>query len=261
MHEPENSKSCHGPFFCNRPRTCERCAKKRQAYWADKAEHLEHNHGQLLLARIKPEFNNAHALRAARDKIARRALAPNGIWSVETGSLFAGLHLNILTPADTSRLERIKPDYSELVRCSARDAAAYIFKPQGMPPPSQYSGKLGGQWGTLSELIGKSKDLNTACARAALINLTLMPPAERAKLPGARIEIDANHDHSANASLIEWLKKTESEKSDYSPAYRDAMEFAASQHAVVVSRSNAEYKIIAERNLSALYTAMGKTRP
>ncbi|OGT05245.1 MAG: hypothetical protein A2Z65_13580 [Gallionellales bacterium RIFCSPLOWO2_02_58_13] len=117
------------------------------------AEKLEQQYGHLTMTVLKPGQNTAAAIKAVHAKFMRGALAPAGIWTVETGTLFEGLHLNILSPKPLATKWKNCETYSELIRTTARDAAAYISKRSGMPSQEQYSGKLYSQWGKIGEIL------------------------------------------------------------------------------------------------------------
>lgn len=171
----ENTVSCTGRFYCGKWRTCDRCARARAARIADRAEYLEHRHGRLALAVATPQENTASALRALRDKLLRAKLAPAGIWTIETGELYAHLHLNLLIPAASIIHARHMVDHVELVHQTTRAAAAYICKRKGMPTETQYRGRLQGEWGNVTKHLMSTKDLAAAAAQAAAINMALYP--------------------------------------------------------------------------------------
>jgi hypothetical protein len=148
--------SCTGVNHCGNARTCQRCAHIRQAKIADAAEALEDQHGQLTLTVLVPEKNTQDEIRRLRASFIRRALAPAGIWTVETGEAFAGLHLNILSPKPAPARWRNCNSYQELVRCTSREAAAYIAKQAGMPPVQQYSGNMSGNFGQLFSYLSSN---------------------------------------------------------------------------------------------------------
>jgi hypothetical protein len=173
---PLNRSGCTGPHFCKKWRICERCAKIRAAQFADRAKDLEARHGKLIFARAKPEANNESAMRRLRDHVMRQKLAPAGLWSIESGELFAGLHLNILAPESVFKRGSPYIEYAEVVRSSARAVGAYMVKPSGMPPIEQYSGRLIGEWGTFTQMLMRSRDQSTITARAAMVERTLWQP-------------------------------------------------------------------------------------
>ncbi|MDO9011342.1 MAG: hypothetical protein Q7U78_05980 [Gallionella sp.] len=121
---------------------------------------------------LKPEQNTAEAVRALRASFLRRALAPAGIWTVETGTQFAGLHVNIISPKPLPARWRNCETYSELLRTTARDAAAYIAKRSGMPAVEQYGGRLYGSWGRVSDLLSSPEALPVVQAAAIEIQLS-----------------------------------------------------------------------------------------
>lgn len=140
-------KPCTAKSRCDRARECDYCARRRQQRIADKAEQLERQCGQLSMTVLVPEQNTEAAIRALHAKFMRNCLAPAGIWTVETGTQFKGLHLNIISPKPMPARWKNCETYSELLRTTARDAAAYIAKRSGMPMPEQYRGKLDGHFG------------------------------------------------------------------------------------------------------------------
>jgi hypothetical protein len=225
MHAKDNTESCTGRFYCGKWRTCERCARIRSAKLANRAEYLQNRFGQLALAVIKPHENTAAALRSIKEKVLRKELAPAGIWTIETGSLFCGLHLNLLTPATAARAIHEAGHHVELLRNSARSAAAYITKRGGMPPPEQYSGRLMGEWGKVAQVIMESR----------------WPAVDTAK-----------------AALYEWSLMSPQQKADKSAIYRDHMDFAQNHQQVKIEKTKAEYAEIARRNLSNVYAAVGR---
>jgi len=177
-----NRSDCRGYHMCGNWRICERCAKFRAAKIADRAEYLEQKFGRLALARVSPEENSELAIRKLRDSIVRAKLAPAGIWTIETGELYAGLHLNCIFPASYQFEASKRFDYVELIKTSSRAAAAYIAKRKGMPQMQQYGGRLTGSWGTFMQKLMSSKDQAAAACQAAAVNMALglTKPAESA---------------------------------------------------------------------------------
>ena len=177
-----NRSDCRGAHYCGHHRTCERCARRRAALIADRAQYLEQRHGALALAVAKPEHNTAQAIKRLRDQLMRAKLAPAGIWTIETGERFAGLHLNMLVPQRDAAALMGRVEYIEDIRTSSRAAAAYICKRSGMPPPSQYDGRLHGEWGNVVQHIMASHDVSAAPAQAAAVNMALLTQEERDRL-------------------------------------------------------------------------------
>lgn len=149
----EKKRGCSTRSRCGNARECEYCATTRQMQIAGMAEALGEQWGQLTMTVIKPESNTAAAVKAVHASFMRRALAPAGIWTVETGELFGGLHLNILSPKPMAARWRGCETYSELLRTTARDAGAYIAKREGIPSAEQYPGRLYGSFGQIGEIL------------------------------------------------------------------------------------------------------------
>jgi hypothetical protein len=166
MDNAKGERQCTSRSRCENPRVCEYCARVRQSKIAGIAEQIEAEYGQLTLTVLKPEQNTAAALKAVHASFMRRALAPAGIWTVETGELFAGLHLNIISPKPAAARWKCE-SYSELLKTTARDAAAYIAKRKGMPLPEQYPGRLYGSWGQIGAMLA-SQEMPTIVQGAAI---------------------------------------------------------------------------------------------
>jgi len=143
---------CTSRSRCRNARGCDYCAAVRQQQIAGVAEKLEQQYGALTMTVLRPEQNTAAAVKAVHASFMRRALAPAGIWTVEQGTLFGGLHLNILSPQPLPAKWKGQC-YSETLRITARDAAAYISKREGMPTPEQYAGRLFGTFGKIGEIL------------------------------------------------------------------------------------------------------------
>lgn len=175
--------SCAGVNRCGNSKICARCASIRQAKLATMAEKLEKEFGQLSLTVLCPEKNTPDEIKRLRASFVRRAIAPAGLWTIETGRQFAGLHINILSPTPALKRWKKAASYSELVLTTAREAAAYISKRSGMPPIEQYSGKLYGSFGQLFQYLINEKA--TAEVQAAAIEVSLS--GENYKMPKNKI--------------------------------------------------------------------------
>jgi hypothetical protein len=167
------AKNCKGAYYCGNWRSCDRCAAMRAARVADRAEYLEQRQGKLALAVARPSSNTRSEIKHLRDKLIRAKLAPAGIWTIETGELYVGLHLNILLPAREMYKFEKHAEYTEIIRTSARAAAAYICKRTGMPTHEQYSGRLQGEWGSLVQHLMSSNNIEAAPSQAAALNMIL----------------------------------------------------------------------------------------
>jgi hypothetical protein len=217
------TKPCTGKHYCGHWRTCDRCARIRAARFADRAEYLEHRLGRLALAVAKPAANTATAIKHLRDKLVRAKLAPAGLWTIETGELYAGLHLNLLIPSEHLIRAETKVDYIETVRTSSRAAAAYICKRAGMPSSEQYNGRLQGEWGTVMQHLMNGTSLQAAPSQAAALQMAL----------------------SAKRSIADFYK---------TDAELEAL--VIQSHAASKEKTRDEYAAIMRRNLAAVYLAL-----
>lgn len=163
--------ACTSRSRCRNARECEYCSRVRQGQIAGIAEKIEQQYGPLTMTVIKPEENTAAAIKAVHASFMRRALAPAGIWTVETGEMFSGLHLNILSPKLREASWKRCTTYSELLRTTARDAAAYIAKREGIPAREQYAGRLYGSWGQVGAILATQE--RVPVVQAAMIEVSL----------------------------------------------------------------------------------------
>lgn len=168
---------CTPRNLCRQWRTCARCAAIRQAKAADYAEALEKTHGHLWLSVLKPDENTEHAIRALRAHMLRNTVAPAGLWSIETGSKYAGLHLNLLTPGRPFTDRLMKTTWSAAINTTSRAAAAYITKQSGAPAETQYNGRLYGTFGNMADILTR-QDMPLLISAAA-IETIITPPQQR----------------------------------------------------------------------------------
>ena len=225
---------CRGNYYCHHWRICERCARIRQAKIAERAEYLELRQGKLALAVWKPDYNTAQATKNLRDKLIKSKLAPSGIWTIETGELYAGLHLNTIFPARYIEEARHKADHIEIIKTSARAAAAYIGKRTGMPTIKQYSGRLMGEWGTILQHITSSNSIETATVKAAAVNMSMMSQDDLDRFGPIYLEKLKELNYQ-----FQGKPQSENQQPEKKP------ELTA-----------AEYAVIARRNLPKLYEAV-----
>lgn len=163
--------TCRKTRRCGLFKTCEICAKIRQAHIATIAEKLDKSGNQLYFTVLKPNENTQKAIKALRASIIRRKLTAGGLWTVEKGEKFNQLHLNLISEKiDTSKINKAT-SWSEAISSSTRAAAAYICKQKGIPDENQYSGQLYGTFGSIFE-IATSKSM-PICIKAKAIDMTL----------------------------------------------------------------------------------------
>lgn len=169
-----SSPCSHGQNSANY-RLCPYCAAVRQKQIADKAQRLEHQFPKLFLSVIKPSDNTAKVIQHLRAALLRRAFAPAGLWSVESGEKLGGLHLNIIAPAPIVKAIQGCSTWSEAITTSARICAAYINKPGSFPDRAEYSGNITGSWSRIPDLFTDPKmpaTVQAASLEAALSGRT-----------------------------------------------------------------------------------------
>lgn len=166
---PNNSSpSCSPQYPCNRFYHCDRCARRRQARWADVAERIEAAFGPLQLAVITPNENTARALDAAKRSALRAAISPAMMWSIETGQQFGRLHLNLIGPNLANIAPRGAAVNVSTIRTNARAAAAYITKKSGYPSKEHYAGRIVGTAGHVMQHLAQARHMPVAQAGAIL---------------------------------------------------------------------------------------------
>lgn len=252
MEKDNLGAKCSTRSRCRNVRECDYCANTRQKMIAGVAESIEANYGQLTLTTIKPAQNSEEAIKALRASFMRRALAPAGIWTVETGELFSGLHLNVLSPKPLPAQWRKCETYSELVQTTARDAAAYISKRSGMPPLDQYKGRMYGSWGRVGEIL--LSEQVAPVVQAAAVELTL----SGGTMSGEK-QLGAEYLRVAD-SVKGWSegedrhgRKVWFNKADGHMVRRDP-------HFDKPERTKAEMAELARRHLPNVYAALGKCK-
>lgn len=170
---PRIARICRPFRRCGNWRTCEICARVRQAHLAERGEALQNQFDTLFLSVLKPLDSTASAVQRIRAAILRRSFAPAGIWSVEQGKKLGRLHLNILAPAPVPDILRDCETWSQAVTTSGRAAAAYINKKSGFPDQATYSGNLTGSWTKIPDFFSvrhMPPTVMAASAEAALSN-------------------------------------------------------------------------------------------
>lgn len=162
-----SKKPCRQGLRCHDWRQCDACAHIRQAQIADVAE---------LGAAVSPAHPITYAVVRSyaladfgtdREAFQRRMakITGGGIWTVETGEISTGLHINILAssaqPMTAGQIAEAWPVKSPadiwaapVPRQDVRHVAAYISKRKGIPPQAEYSGRVYGSWGQWKRPLG-----------------------------------------------------------------------------------------------------------
>lgn len=142
---------------CRNYRRCEPCAQIRQAQVADVAQLGAMSSGAVTYAVVKTTSPTT----ISRDKAALQKhlqkTADGGIWTVETGEVAIGLHLNILIgSASALPADAIAAGWpvggeiwaEEIAPLDVRNVAAYIAKRSSIPDRDEYAGRTYGSWGS-----------------------------------------------------------------------------------------------------------------
>lgn len=145
------STPCLPHLPCHQYRTCERCAKLRQAHYAELAR--EHT-------RPGPTTFATLTNIPAHDVKTATALHPGtgGLWSIEAGQLTGLLHVNLLFQAQseitatqiiaTAPIQGASAWAASIDPADLPSIAAYITKRSQRPDRSAYLGRTIGTWGT-----------------------------------------------------------------------------------------------------------------
>jgi hypothetical protein len=202
------------------------------------ADKLEKQHGPLSLTVLVPEKNTQDEIKRLRASFIRRAISPAGIWTVETGTHFAGLHLNILSPAPAPSKYRKCKTYSELIRTTSRDAAAYISKQSGMPALKQYAGNLFGGFGQFINFCVADDAPATVQAAALEVVISGRMYAE----PAARTQYELQNWPLFNSDKPPFFDLNKPKECN-PPLHAD-------------TRSLADFRVIMQRHTAAIHAAI-----
>jgi hypothetical protein len=202
-----NRWQCTPQYPCRRFITCQHCAARRQARFADIAERIEAAFGPLQYAVITPDQNTAEAIRKAKHAAIRALTSPAAIWSIEVGEQAGRLHINLLGANLDFPKIRNATIHTETVRSNARAVAAYITKANAYPPAHQYQGRAVGTCGTVMQYLAEARDYPVAQA-AALLQIidTGQLRLARHQLPS---RTDAEHLHELAHNFTQALEQME----------------------------------------------------
>jgi len=149
---------CRPGRRCRNWRECPDCARIRQAQIAEVAERGAAFSPRVTYAVVRTYDPGSFG--ADKDAfIARLArVTEGGIWTVETGAISTGLHVNIIAGTldglAAAQLAKAWPVSSaadcwaaDIPRRDVRHVAAYVSKRDSFPHPDEYAGRLYGSWG------------------------------------------------------------------------------------------------------------------
>lgn len=153
MRHHDITPPCHKHAPVSHWRTCETCARARQAKIADIAAQIENRWPSLVWITLTPAAGRQRTIDAIRDAYLRQADAQAGIWTIEQGGQSGKLHCNILTTHHTMPRTRGAEIHFQPVTGSARSVAAYISKRSQIPDLSHYAGRVFGKFGLLRDFL------------------------------------------------------------------------------------------------------------
>jgi len=153
MQQPDITPPCSTHKPASHWRTCDACARNRQARIADVAADLERQYPALAWITLTPDASNRRTIDAIRDAYLRQADAQAGIWTIERGTQSGKLHCNIITNHHTAPRTRAAEIHIAQVRGNIRDIAAYISKRSQIPDLSHYPGRTFGKFGMLRDFL------------------------------------------------------------------------------------------------------------
>jgi len=146
-------KACPTHHPVSHWRTCQLCARRRQAHIADVAEALLSKYPLIAWVTLEPGEGRSRTIDAIRDAYIRQAGTEAGIWTIEQGAKTGILHANILTHDHRIPKTRNARVHVEPLQGSIRNVAAYISKRSQLPDMGTYNGRLYGRWGSLNSWL------------------------------------------------------------------------------------------------------------
>lgn len=171
---------------CKKWKTCDQCAKVRQAQIATVAENGAESSKVITMAVIRT-YSSA---KLAKDKTAMIAKLKNttdgGIWTVEQGEELGNLHINIITGTkngiNADVMAKVwqsgcKTDADiwaqDVEKAGIRKIAAYIAKKRQFPQKNEYKGRFYGSWGDWKTPLGALSGSKHAIPAAAALEQML----------------------------------------------------------------------------------------
>lgn len=138
-------------------RTCDECAKNRQAKIADIAEAIQNKYPSLAWITLTPSDGSERTINAIRDAYLRQANPPAGLWTIEQGGQSGKLHCNIITPQHIIPRTRGAEIHLQVTSGNIRQVAAYISKRSQIPALGAYSGRTFGRFGLIRDFLPNSE--------------------------------------------------------------------------------------------------------
>lgn len=149
---------CCAGSRCKLWKTCIDCQHIRQVQIANIAESGASTSRKISFAVVRTSSpKNIHKDKARLMRSLKNQV-DGGVWTIETGKISTGLHLNIIAgadhPVDAARFAKYWSSDADIVskevpRNEVRNVAAYIAKGgESVPQAGEYSGRLYGSFGT-----------------------------------------------------------------------------------------------------------------
>lgn len=142
---------------CRYYRTCDACARLRQAHVADLAERLLSQYPAVFLSRFTPYTNTKQEIERLKASIKRQLGNYNAIWSIELGQEKKLLHLNILSASPSFKQPKNTEYWQGQSAQNIRQLAAYMVKKDQIPPIEVYQGRQFGGLTSMSMLLQDKK--------------------------------------------------------------------------------------------------------
>lgn len=168
----QESDSCNRYRRCRQYRTCNDCARLRQAHVADLAEQLFADYQAVYQSRFTPYDNSYRGIARVKAAIKRQLDANDALWSVEVGSEKGLLHLNIISPKEVFKQIKNTEYWQGQQVLNLRQLAAYMVKPDQIPSLAAYPGRQYGALKSLRDLFS-AKDQSPIIQAAYAEKITL----------------------------------------------------------------------------------------
>lgn len=175
---------CHSGSRCKKFRTCEHCARIRQAQVADVAEAGAKKSPITTYAVIRCYDRFAVARHRAKFIKQMKDATLGGIWTIEDAD-FSGLHLNIIAgtnkpieSVDIARMWGYRGDADIWAQAvdykDVRNVAAYICKRESIPAKDRFGGHTYGSYGQWKTPLGALVEARQQYPLAAAVALEVM---------------------------------------------------------------------------------------
>lgn len=181
MHD--TAKSCAPRSLCRRWKTCARCAKIRQARFADRAEAAAEQMEIPTYYVLVPDDTSAAGIDYARRFFVRQTRPAAGVWSVETGQFRPGFHLNVIAEWCEITGKFKGHIYAEPIHSHVRAVAAYMTKAERSATSEEGINRATGNIGNAADWLIKAR-FEAPIVGAAMLQEQLAPGFLPTSTPG-----------------------------------------------------------------------------